>query len=151
MLLGLVSQASNIKTKANPAYTKDDFLQFYPQFDGLLPDVVLDSFIELGGKCVQEQRYGSMWKLAVGLFVAHFCALWLMSDAETGTPADEVLAKAQEAGVITSESADGVSYNADINVVASDLNGWAGYKLTTYGQQFATIAKLAGKGGMYVW
>lgn len=151
MLIGLVSQASNIKVQPNPSYTKDDFLVFYPQFTGLLPDVVLESFVELAQACVSAQRYGKMWKMAIGLFIAHFCSLYLQSAAEIDTPADAVLAKAQEIGVITTESADGVSYSMDINQIGSDLNGWAAFKLTVFGEQFATIAKLVGKGGIYVW
>ena len=151
MLIGIVSQASNIKTKPNPSYTKGDFLKFYPQFTDLLPEEVLEQFIELGQACVSEQRYGKMWKMAIGLFIAHFCSLYMQSTAEAGTPADEVLNKAEQAGIVTSESADGVSYSLDVSQVGSDLNGWAAFKLTTFGQQFATIAKLVGKGGIYVW
>lgn len=151
MLIGIVSQASNIKTKPNPSYTKDDFLKYYPQFTGLLPEAVLEQYVELGQACVSEQRYGKMWKMAIGLFIAHFCSLYMQSAAEAGTPADEVLNKAEQAGIVTSESADGVSYSLDVSQVGSDLNGWAAFKLTTFGQQFATIAKLVGKGGIYVW
>ena len=45
MLLGYISQASNIKTRENSPYTKENFLAFYPQFTDLLPEVVLDSFV----------------------------------------------------------------------------------------------------------
>lgn len=151
MLLGYISQASNIKIRENSPYTKENFLAFYPQFTDLLPEVVLDSFVELGHACVSEARYGKMWKLAIGLFIAHFCSLYLSNVAEAGTPAEEVLAKAQAAGVVTSESADGVSYSMDINQLGADLNGWAAFKLTVYGEQFASIAKVKGKGGIYVW
>ena len=29
-------------------------------------------------------------------------------------------------------------------------HGWAAWKLTTYGTQFATLARMVGKGGMYI-
>ena len=151
MLIGLISQAANIKTQSNPPYTKEDFLVFYPQFTELIPSVVLESFVELGDACVNVQRYGKMWKYAIGLFIAHFCTLYLSSTSEAGTPAAAVLEKAREAGVVTSESADGVSYSVDINQLGSDLNGWAAFKLTVFGEQFASVAKLVGRGGMYVW
>ena len=147
----LTAQASNIKMQENPLYTLDDFLTFYPQFAGLLPDVVLNSFLELGQACVSKQRFGKMWQLSIGLFVAHFCTLYLQSMADAGSEAADVLNAAQTAGVITSESADGISYSMDASSSSSDLAGWAAFKLTTFGVQFATIAKLVGKGGMYIW
>ena len=103
MLLGYISQASNIKTRENSPYTKENFLAFYPQFTDLLPEVVLDSFVELGHACVSEARYGKMWKLAIGLFIAHFCSLYLSNVAEAGTPAEEVLAKGKHAYLLCSD------------------------------------------------
>ena len=67
-----------------------------------------------------------------------------------GTDASQVLASASSAGMVTSESADGVSYSRDGSAL-NDLNGWAAFKMTTFGVQFATMAKLVGRGGMYVW
>ncbi len=147
----LTAQASNIKTQENPLYTLNDFLTFYPQFAGLLPDVVLNSFLELGQACVAKQRFGKMWQLAIGLFIAHFCTLYLQNVAEPGTEAADVVNAAQAAGVVTSESADGVSYSMDTSMLSQDLAGWAAFKLTSFGSQFATIAKLVGKGGIYIW
>ncbi len=147
----LTAQASNIKTQENPLYTLNDFLTFYPQFAGLLPDVVLNSFLELGQACVAKQRFGKMWQLAIGLFIAHFCTLYLQNVAEPGTEAADVVNAAQAAGVVTSESADGVSYSMDTSMLSQDLAGWAAFRLTAFGSQFATIAKLVGKGGIYIW
>lgn len=150
MYLPLVEEAANIRDGTNPSYAAKDFLIWYPQFNGLIPDVVLNSFIDLGNAVVKETRYKGQWKLCIGLFIAHMCALWLKSSAEDGASAAEVIDAAAVNGVITSESADGVSYSMDTSAL-QDLNGWAQFKLTGYGVQFASIAKLMGKGGMYVW
>lgn len=147
----LIAQASNIKTEENPVYSKEDFLEFYPQFDGKMPDVVLNSFLELGQACVSKQRYGKMWQHCIGLFIAHMCTLYMQSAADAESPAADVLAAAQAAGVVTSESADGVSYSMDTSALSQDLAGWAAFKLTAFGVQFATLARFAGKGGIYVW
>ena len=147
----LVAAAANIKDGDNPSYTAADFFKFYPQFTNLVPKVVIDSYLELAHSCVKEARYKGMWKLCIGLFLAHMLTLWLQSSKEAGTPADEVVAACQAAGVVTSESADGVSYSMDFGSVANDLQGWAQFKLTTFGVQFASTARLLGKGGMYVW
>lgn len=149
-MIGIVSQASNIKKEEHPEYTKETFLLLYPQFRGVLPDAALDMYVDLGLSCVNYRRFNRMWKAAIGLFIAHFCTLYLQSMQPEGTEASQVLASASSAGMVTSESADGVSYSRDGSAL-NDLNGWAAFKMTTFGVQFATMAKLVGRGGMYVW
>ena len=149
-MIGIVSQASNIKKEEHPEYTKETFLLLYPQFRGVLPAAALDMYVDLGLSCVNYKRFNRMWKAAIGLFIAHFCTLYLQSMQPEGTDASQVLASASSAGMVTSESADGVSYSRDGSAL-NDLNGWAAFKMTTFGVQFATMAKLVGRGGMYVW
>lgn len=149
-MIGIVSQASNIKKEEHPEYTKESFLLLYPQFIGVIPDAALDMYVGLGLSCVNYKRFNRMWKAAIGLFIAHFCTLYLQSMQPEGTDASQVLASASSAGMVTSESADGVSYSRDGSAL-NDLNGWAAFKMTTFGAQFATMAKLVGRGGMYVW
>ncbi len=149
-MIGIVSQASNIKKEEHPEYTKETFLLLYPQFRGVLPDAALDMYVDLGLSCVNYKRFNRMWKAAIGLFIAHFCTLYLQSMQPEGADASQVLASASSAGMVTSESADGVSYSRDGSAL-NDLNGWAAFKMTTFGVQFATMAKLVGRGGMYVW
>ena len=150
MIYGLISQASNVKREDHPEYTVSDFLDRYPQFEGTLPKEVLNDYVELGLSCVNYRRFNAMWKTALGFFIAHFCTLYLQSMQPGGTDAATVVAQASSVGMITGESADGVSYSRDGSAL-SDLTGWAAFKTTTYGVQFATLARLVGKGGMYVW
>lgn len=149
-MIGIVSQASNIKKEEHPEYTKETFLLLYPQFRGVLPDAALDMYVDLGLSCVNYKRFNRMWKAAIGLLIAHFCTLYLQSMQPEGTDASQVLASASSAGMVTSESADGVSYSRDGSAL-NDLNGWAAFKMTTFGVQFATMANVVGRGGMYVW
>ena len=149
--LGLVAQASNIKRPNTTQYTLEEFHAMYPQFEGLIPEAVEASFLQLANACVSQDRYGAMWNVAIALFMAHFLTLWLQSFREPGTPADEVMAAAQAQGVVTSESADGLSYSMDTSMISQDLAGWGAFKLTTFGVQFASMAKLVGKGGMYIY
>lgn len=152
MIHGILGAAANIKGGDNqPPYTVGDFLSVYPQFKDILPNPVIETYVELGNQCVSRKRYHAMWKAAIGLFIAHFCALHLQSQQPEGASAAAVLGAAATAGVVTSESADGVSHSMDLSALTQDLNGWAGFKLTTFGVQFATLGKMAGKGGMYVW
>lgn len=150
MIYGLTAQASNIKRDEHPPYTADDFLARYPQFEGNVPDDVLDDYVEMGLACVNYRRFNHMWKTALGFYIAHFCTMYMQSMLPGETSAAAVVAKASSVGIITGESADGVSYSRDGSAL-NDLAGWAAFKATTFGVQFATIAKMVGKGGMYVW
>jgi hypothetical protein len=148
----LIAQAANVRDGDNPSYTAADFLKYYPQFTDLVPDVVLASFVELAHACVKKARYKTHWWLCFGLFVAHLATLWLQCTPDGDNPsAQAVMAACEAHGVVTSESADGVSYSTDFGSLAGDLSGWAAFKATAFGVQFATTAKMLGKGGMYVW
>lgn len=152
MYTDILAQASNIKINDTREYTVEKFLSVYPQFGGdMVPRPMIEGYAKLASQIISPKRYGAYWEMASGLFVAHFCTLFLQSMKPEGATALAVLSAAATAGVVTSESADGVSHSMDTGSLMSDLNGWAAFKLTTFGVQFATIAKMVGKGGMYVW
>ena len=152
----LTAVASNIISGTNPSYTVEDFTSMYPQFgpdtnDNYLVDpVILQIYIDLANACVIQARYKSSWQLCMGLFIAHWVTLWLQGTTQPGSSAAKVIALGEAKGLRTAKSVGDISTSIDYNAVAQDLNGWAAWKLTNYGQQFATIAKMVGKGGMYV-
>ena len=153
----IVSNASNLRAGENPSYALGDFLSVYPQFgpdtngNYVVPTTILQMFINLANASLQESRYHDAWALCMGYFVAHFATLWLQGTANAGSSATQVLAAGKAQGLDTSESVGDISVSTDYSAIANDLNGWAAWKLTIYGQQLATIGKLVGKGGMLVW
>ena len=151
MINGIIAQASNIKS-VNSAedYTVDMFLSAYPQFKGNIPDEILTEYVEEALGTVNRKRFGAAWKRAMGYYIAHFLTLYLQTAQPEGTEAADVISAVSSVGMIASESADGVSYSRD-NSALSDLSGWAGFKTTAYGVQFATLAKMYARGGSYVW
>lgn len=162
---GNIGDASNIKSGSNSPFLLGDFLAMYPQFAqesfvspnqftegaNLIPEEIIQMYIDLADACIKESRWHAYWKVAMGWFVAHFCTLYIQGTADPTGGAAAVLAAGQVKGLNTSESVGDVSVSIDYNLIAQDLNGWAAWKLTIYGQQLATIGKLVGKGGMYVW
>lgn len=156
-LNGIIGGASNIKTGSNPPFLLNDFYALYPQFgpnssgEFLVPETIMQMYIDLADASIKEARWHSYWKMAMGWFVAHFCTLYLQGTANPDSGAGAVLAAGQAVGLNTSESAGDVSASIDYNVIAQDLDGWAAWKLTNYGQQLATIGKLVGRGGMYIY
>lgn len=146
----LIGLAANIVDGVNPSFTSAEFLELMPSFKGNIPDAVLEHYVTLAHSVVKEARWHGMWKEGMRLFIAHYLTLYLMSTAPDDADAVGVINAGGTNGVATSKSVGQVSVNYDVNIANGDLNGWAAWKLTTYGSQFATMARLLGKAGMYV-
>jgi hypothetical protein len=155
--MSIIDDASNLRTGQNPAYVLSDFVAVYPQFgtpqggSPVVPTVILNSFIALAHASIKEARWHDMWSIAMGFFVAHFATLWLQGTTSPTSGANAVLAAGQAKGLNVSESVGDVSVSTDYNAIGQDLDGWAQWKLTLYGQQLASFGKLMGKGNMYVY
>jgi hypothetical protein len=108
-------------------------------------------YLALAGEAIQIKRWRSYWKIGMGLFIAHFATLWAQSTAEPTGDAAGVLKAGAARGLVASKSVDGVSISMDYSLLNQDLTGWAGWKLTAFGIQLATLARLVGKGGMQIW
>jgi hypothetical protein len=152
----IAADASNIRSGGNPAYTVSDFLSMYPGFgedasmQKVMPEAILQIFVDLGLTCIQEARFHGAWQMAIGYFIAHFATLWLEGNADPNGGAAAVLAAGQSRGLVVSESVGDVSVSMDYNTIAQGLEGWASWLTTNHGRNLASLAKLYGKGGMVV-
>ena len=149
--------ASNINHGGNPEFTLCDFLEIYPNFEGILsdstvfPQPVIDMYIQFAQDCVSQRRWGNQWKLGMCLFLAHFFTIHLQAQFPENATAQEVLSYGQSKGLITSKSVGDVSVSYDFSAAVQGVESWGQFNTTSYGLQFANLAKLLGKGGMYVW
>lgn len=149
--------ASNVRSGTNPPFLVSDFLKIYPQFEAdsegneILPTEIIQMYLDLAHASISEIRWRSSWKIAMGWFIAHFCSLHLQGMADPAGGAAGVIAAGEAKGLTTSKSVGPVSVSVDYSMAASDLDGWAAWKLTIYGQQLATLGRLVGKGGMFVY
>lgn len=141
--------ASNIYGGDNPSYTKETFLSYYPQFTSV-PDLFITMYLNLAHATVKYTRWDDAWTMAMGLFMAHFCTLYLQSVSSATSTAARIVAAGEAHGLTTSKSVGDVSKSTDYNTIAQGLEGWAMWLSTAFGQQYATMAKLVCKGGMYV-
>ena len=142
--------ASNLRSPLYPEFTRSDFLDIYPQFEGVVPEPVIDMYVEQAVRCIQKPRWHAMWKSGICLYIAHHLTLWLMGNAPAGSNGASVAAAGMVQGSVSSKSVDGVSIGYSQSGAQSDLTGWGSYKETIFGEQFATMARMVGKGGMYV-
>lgn len=142
--------ASNLRPDASGTFTEDDFLALYPQFAGIVPDAVLEMYLEQALRCIQPNRWHALWKNGISLYIAHFLTLWLKVNAPEGASPEAVAHAGSSDGAVMSKSVGGVSVSYGASEGSSDLTGWGSFKDTAFGEQFATLARMVGKGGMYV-
>lgn len=149
-LNSLIADASNIKIGENPEYTVNDFYAFYPQFKDQVPENVVEAFVNLASANINIKRWNKSWQFGMALFIAHFLTLYVKTSGTVDAPQTN-LASGNVRGIQTSKSVDGVSVSYDVSSVLTELDGWGSYKLTEYGIQLLTLARLLGKGNMYVF
>lgn len=143
--------ASNLRPATYPEFSSADFLAVYPQFgENVIPAPVLEMYVEEAVKCIQQNRWKAKWKSGITLYIAHHLTLWLLGNAPAGSSGATVAAAGLVQGSVSSKSVDGVSISYSQSGAQSDLTGWGSYKETIFGEQFATLARIVGKGGMYV-
>lgn len=148
--------ASGLRIGNNSSYTLDDFYAVYPQFGKntagtyVVSEVIVQMYLDFANACIQEARWHSAWKSAMGWFVAHFCTLYLQGLEDPDSGAAAVIKAGQTRGLDTSVSVGGVSVSTDYSLALNGLSGWVNWSLTIYGQQIIQIGRLVGMGAMLV-
>lgn len=151
MNVGVVQAASNIRGGSDEDITLAEVLAVYPQFGTeALPEEYLEMILASANAAIRTARWHSQRKLAVCLYVAHFATLYLKTAADAGASPTAIARKGDGAGNVSSKSVGGVSVSYGAAEGSSDLTGYGGWKETVFGQQLATLARLAGAGMMVV-
>ena len=102
----------------NPPFTLADFLKRYPQFETILPEEIIQMYLDFAHHCIKYSRWRNGFEIGIGLFVAHFCTLYLQSFSDSSAQA--VINAGQSKGLVTSKTVDGVSVSYDY---ATELQG----------------------------
>lgn len=149
----IISAAANIQTGSNPAYGVNDFLSIFPQFNFEEDNYtdIIQMFIDMANANLQYGRWQSKWKYGMSLYVAHFYTLYLETQTGLNNTLGRIVANASAQFPKTSKAVGDVSVSYDVNSITGDLPGFGMWKSTTFGIQLASIARLLGKGGMFVW
>lgn len=138
-------------------YTLAMFQADHPEFFSgadppapLLPENMLQIFINQANTSVLPSRWSDMWELAAGLYVAHFAALYLKTYS-TGQPsAGQTVTAATPTGLVSSARMGDTQINYDNSAITAGTAEWGTWNATTYGQQLITYARSIGMGGSYV-
>lgn len=159
-VFGIIAGASNIRTGDNPPYTSEEFLAAYPQFgkddeatgQPIIPAVMLEAWVKMANASLSKARYHDAWEILMGLFIAHFLTLYLQSAASPDDPTQKIVNAGLTKGMVASKTAGDLSISYDFSIVSGqEFAGWGTYKLTAFGQQFITLARVYSMGGMVVW
>lgn len=155
---GAKRTAANIPAPGEQGnYSADDFAEDYPEFytlaDGvytpMLPAAMLDRFIQSANAAVIPSRWGSDWRLAVGLYTAHLVALRMQTYADGSTPG-AAASNSANVGTVKSASMGDTSISYDNAATNAGTEKWGAWNLTKYGSQLATMARMLGIAGTYV-
>lgn len=137
---------SNIKKVENPPFTLEDFYAIYPQFgrngdEYNIPREVAQMYLDVANKSLSEKRWKGSWKLGMCLYIAHYCTLYARSLTNPVNGINGIIKSGQVQGLETSVSADGVSVSTDYSAVIVASKNAGDMNLTTFGQQFLSLAK----------
>ena len=153
------SLASNIVDGIEGAYTIAMFYQDYPQFKkvntetGFVPDSIRNVFILMVNSTVSPDRWGEAWRLGAGLFVAHYVTMYLRQNkgnADGSATAEKAAESGALVGIVSSASLGDASVSYDTSAATQATQNWGQWNLTTYGQQYASLARVFVIGGSYV-
>ena len=126
--------------------TTADFLAFYPQFDGVYPDIVLDSYVSLANARFDE--YGEDMEEARRLYTAHKLTLYAKTvpsrgeDVSAGSSYSS-LASAGDGARVTSKRVENVAvtYSSGGGSSSAAGSGLEDLTETEYGLQLLGLIR----------
>ena len=133
-------------TGSNPDYVWADFIRVFPQFEGV---ITLDTFMlfrNLAMKTLSVEQWGlEAWVTGMAYFIAHFLVLYLkctpqLEEGQSAT-ADDIISSAAPGGLLKEKAANTLRMVYDNNITTSGLEGTGTFLLTTFGQNYLTMAK----------
>lgn len=133
---------------SQPTTSAQSGVSFTVYTSPLVPNAITNAYIALATAALFSDRWGELWNVAVGLYVAHFLTLW--GQAQTAPPGStiaQVAAAGLATGIDVGQSAGDVSYSSK----PVEIPNFGAWNLTLYGQQLATFAQVIGSGSALLW
>lgn len=159
---GVRVTASNICFGCAGDYTIEDFQKTFPQFfkkddttdpptyTPLVPEGMLQIFVDIANVSIQKCRWHERWPLAIALFVAHYATLYLRTYSDGSETPEDGASSGTIAGVLASAKLGDSSVTYDVASVVSATETWGAWNSTQYGLQLVTEARYVAMGGMFV-
>lgn len=118
-------------------------------YELLLPEATVQRYIDAANNSVLPSRWAESWRDAVGLYVAHLCALRMQTYADGSVSQSAAASNAGQVGVVSSAKMGDTSIAYDNGAINAGTEKWGTWNATKYGAQFITMARMIGIGGVY--
>lgn len=142
----IVSVAGNTITLSNPALVDDTILTVYET--PFLPLVAILTYTMLALASVMYARFVEAWPVAMSLFIAHYCTMYMRSESgDQNITASQVASSGLTKGIIVSRAAGDVSASSQIIDGYDEFGAW---RETQYGELFITMARAIAMGPVWV-
>ena len=155
---GVRAAAANIG-RVTGNYTVEMFQKDFPQFftpatdetpsTSLIPAAILQGFVDEANAAIQPDKWGSGWRYACGLYVAHYATLYLRTYSDGSKTPEQAAATGALIGVVSSATLGDSSVSYDVSALTKATENWGDLNATQYGQMLATRARMVGMGGSY--
>lgn len=152
---GKKATASGVAPSSKGTYTSSMFVQDFPQFtdsdsESFVPDTMLDNFINMANDTISPDVWGTSWRYAAGLFVAHMSAMYLKTYSASSDSAAAAVSGADQVGVVKSATMGDTSVSYDASAITAGTEKWGTWNATTYGSQLVTMARQIGIAGSFI-
>lgn len=144
----ITNTSINIMWGENPDFAPSDFLQYLPEFIGLVDDAtkpyygLFNVYAVLASSELSEKRYNDVWKYVMSLYIAHklqirFSAITSTSNLTDALTKAKIIAS-NNVFAASSESVGGVSVSYDTSVTLTESLNGGDWNRTQYGQELLT-------------
>lgn len=152
---GVKNRAKNLSNGDKGNYTLTMFKSMFPEFVNndklVVSDEIAQTFINIANAIISPSRYGEMWKLCCGWYVAHRLTMYLKTySPNTNGNINAIVGKSTPKGNIASSSLGDASISYDNKSISEADVKWGELNQTIYGTQLIAQARLIGMGGSYV-
>ena len=147
--------ASGVAHGAKGNYTPELFLTDFSQFKdsngaSLVPGTMLGQFVNMANDSIFPDAWGSSYQYAAGLFVAHYCALYLQTYATSNASGSAAAGSAENLGTVKTAQMGDTSVSYDNSAVTAGTEKWGTWNATKYGAQLSTMARGLGITGSFI-
>jgi hypothetical protein len=124
--------------------TPQEFRDLFPVYNDEIryPDATLTPWLTIADSLIDPQRWGELYNLGQGLFVAHNLALNALDERGGASGIPGIIS----GGIVSGKSVGSVSVSYDTSQGIEDKAGHWG--LTTFGNRFLRYLRLVGMGGV---
>ena len=149
-----LSVANNVPVENAYKITIEDFAKIMPQFfdkDGacLVPSNAVELFLQDANNSILQCRWLDKWEYGVCLYIAHTFTLYLRNYKPSNDTAQGAAATGTVQGLVSSSSLGDTSISFENGGIMTGIARWGVLASTSYGQQYASMARMVGIGGMY--